>query len=186
MLGQCLANANREHWQAVLGTRALALTGCRRNEIEGLKKSEIDWTSSALRLGNTKTGKSIRPIGDAALAVLRDACERSSSQFVFPSLTSIAKQHIGLTEALQRIAGDDLPGLTSHGLRHSFSSTAEDIGFSVPTIKALIGHSRAGVTEGYIHKIDTALVAAANRIAQHIELAMTGKTSERVVNFRSA
>ena len=186
VLGQCLANANREHWQAVLGTRAPALTGCRRNEIEGLKKSEIDWTGSALRLGNTKTGKSIRPIGDAALAVLRDACERSSSQFVFPSITSIAKQHIGLTEALQRIAGDDLPGLTSHGLRHSFSSTAEDIGFSVPTIKALIGHSRAGVTEGYIHKIDTALVAAANRIAQHIELAMTGKKSESVVNFRSA
>ena len=186
VLGQCLANANREHWQAVLGTRALALTGCRRNEIEGLKKSEIDWTGSALRLGNTKTGKSIRPIGDAALAVLRDACERSSSQFVFPSITSIAKHHIGLTEALQRIAGDDLPGLTSHGLRHSFSSTAEDIGFSVPTIKALIGHSRAGVTEGYIHKIDTALVAAADRIARHIDDAMTGRKSQKVVHLKKA
>jgi integrase len=147
VLGKCLANANREHWQAVLGTRALALTGCRRNEIEGLKKTEIDWTGSALRLGNTKTGKSIRPIGDAALAVLRDACERSNSQFVFPSITSIAKQHIGLTEALQGIAGEDLPGLTSHGLRHSFSSKAE---------------------------IDTALVAAADRIARHIDDAMTG------------
>ena len=186
VLGQCLANATREHWQAVLGVRALALTGCRRNEIEGLKKSEIDWTGSALRLGNTKTGKSIRPIGDAALAVLRDACERSSSQFVFPSITSIAKQHIGLTEALQRIAGDDLPGLTSHGLRHSFSSTAEDIGFSVPTIKALIGHSRAGVTEGYIHKIDTALVAAADRIARHIDDAMTGRKAGKVVPLRKA
>ena len=186
VLGLCLANAPREHWQAVLGVRALALTGCRRNEIEGLKKSEIDWTGSALRLGNTKTGKSIRPIGDAALAVLRDACERSSSQFVFPSITSIAKQHIGLTEALQRIAGDDLPGLTSHGLRHSFSSTAEDIGFSVPTIKALIGHSRAGVTEGYIHKIDSALVAAADRIARHIDDAMTGPKAGKVVPLRKA
>ena len=86
--------------------------------------------------------------------------------------------HIGLTEALQRMAGDKVPGLTSHGLRHSFSSTAEDIGFSVPTIKALIGHSRAGVTEGYIHKIDSALVSAANRIAQHIRMAMTGKQSD--------
>jgi integrase len=186
VLGQCLANAPREHWQAVLGTRALALTGCRRNEIEGLKKSEIDWTGSALRLGNTKTGKSIRPIGDAALAVLRDACERSNSQFVFPSITSITKHHIGLTEALQRIAGDDLSGLTSHGLRHSFSSTAEDIGFSVPTIKALIGHSRAGVTEGYIHKIDTALVAAADRIARHIDDAMTGRKSQKVVHLKKA
>jgi integrase len=185
-LGKRLASADGEHWQAVLGSRALALTGCRRNEIEGLLKSEIDWSGSALRLGTTKTGKSIRPIGDAALAVLRDACERSSSKYVFPSITNNAKHHIGLTEALQRIGGDKVPGLTSHGLRHSFSSTAEDIGFSIPTIKALVGHSSAGVTEGYIHKIDTALVSAANRIAQHIEMAMTGKISDRVVNFRSA
>ena len=105
---------------------------------------------------------------------------------MFPSITNIAKHHTGLTEALQRIAGNEIPGLTSHGLRHSFSSTAEDIGFSIPTIKALIGHSRAGVTERYIHKIDTALVSAANRIAQHIDWAMTGKKSERVVNLRSA
>jgi site-specific recombinase XerD len=71
-------------------------------------------------------------------------------------------------------------------LRHSFVSTAEDIGFSLPTIKALVGHSRAGVTEGYIHKIDSALVSAANRIAQHIDMAMTGKKSESVVKLRSA
>jgi integrase len=185
-LGKCLDAADGEHWQAILAARALALTGCRRNEIEGLLKSEIDWTGSALRLGSTKTGKSIRPIGEAALAVLKDACARSSSKYVFPSITSNARHHIGLTEALQRMAGDKVPGLTSHGLRHSFSSTAEDIGFSVPTIKALIGHSRAGVTEGYIHKIDSALVSAANRIAQHIEMAMTGKKSERVVNLGSA
>jgi integrase len=185
-LGECLAAADGEHWQAVLAARAVALTGCRRNEIEGLLRSEIDWTGSALRLGNTKTGKSIRPIGEAALAVLRDACERSNSKYVFPSITSEAKHHIGLTEALQRITGDNVPGLTSQGLRHSFSSTAEDIGFSIPTIKALIGHSRASVTEGYIHKIDSALVSAANRIASHIDLTMTGKKSDSVVKLRSA
>jgi integrase len=185
-LGKCLAAADGEHWQAVLAARVVALTGCRRNEIEGLLKSEIDWTGSALRLGNTKTGKSIRPIGEAALAVLRNACERSGSKFVFPSITNIAKHHTGLTKALQRIALDSVPGLTSHGLRHSFVSTAEDIGFSLPTIKALVGHSRAGVTEGYIHKIDSALVSAANRIAQHIDIAMTGNKSEGVVKLRSA
>jgi integrase len=185
-LGKCLAAADGEHWQAVLASRAVALTGCRRNEIEGLLKSEIDWTGSALRLGSTKTGKSIRPIGEAALGVLRDACERSSSKFVFPSITNNANHHTGLTKALQRIALDSVPGLTSHGLRHSFVSTAEDIGFSLPTIKALVGHSRAGVTEGYIHKIDSALVTAANRIAQHIDTQMTGKKSESVVKLRSA
>ena len=72
------------------------------------------------------------------------------------------------------------------GLRHSFSSTAEDIGFSLPTIKALVGHAGASVTEGYIHKIDTALVSAANRIAQHIDDGMTGRKSDKVVKLRTA
>jgi hypothetical protein len=60
------------------------------------------------------------------------------------------------------------------------------LGFSIPTIKALMGHAGDSVTEGYIHKIDTALVAAADRIARHIETAMTGKKTEKVVRFRTA
>ena len=79
-----------------------------------------------------------------------------------------------------------MPGITSHGLRHSFSSTAEDLGYSIPTIKALIGHSRASVTEGYIHKIDSALLTAADRIARHIDDAMAGRKLQKVVQLRKA
>jgi integrase len=194
-LGKCLAAAERagEHWQRVLAGRAAALTGCRLDEIEGLRKAEIDARYSALRLGSSKgarlgttKGASVRPIGSAALAVLKSACSLSNSKYVFPSITDPNKHHSGLTRALQRIAGESVPGLTSQGLRHSFSSTAEDIGFSIPTIKALVGHSRASVTEGYIHKIDTALVAAADKIARHIEIAMTGKKMDKVVSLRTA
>lgn len=187
-LGSSLAAAEvkGEHWQRILAARAAALTGCRLDEIEGLRKTEFHPSSSSLRLGSTKTGKSIRPIGAAAVTVLQDACARSASKFVFPSITDSKKHHTGLTRELQRIAGAEVPGLTSQGLRHSFSSTAEDIGFSLPTIKALVGHARSSVTEGYIHKIDTALVSAANRIAQHIEMAMTGNDAETVVALRTA
>ena len=187
-LGKCLdaAQAAGKHWQRILAVRAAALTGCRLDEIEGLLKTEFHPASSALRLGSTKTGKSIRPIGTAAIAVLQDACSRSTSKFVFPSVTNPKKHHTGLTRELQRMVGEAVPGLTSHGLRHSFASTAEDIGFSLPTIKALVGHSRSSVTEGYVHKIDTALVSAATRIAQHIDMAMTGKIADTVVTLRSA
>jgi hypothetical protein len=72
-------------------------------------------------------------------------------------------------------------------LRHSFSSTAEDLGYTLPTIKALIGHSKKGnVTLGYIHKIDSALLAAADHIARHIDDAMTGRKSHKVVQLRKA
>lgn len=187
-LGKCLAAAEaaQEHWQRILATKAATLTGCRLDEIEGLLKTEVDAVHMALRLGDSKTRKSIRPIGSTAVAVLKAASTKSNSKYVFPSITNDKKHHTGLTRWLKKISAKDVPGITSHGLRHSFSSTAEDLGYSIPTIKALVGHSRASVTEGYIHKIDTALVSAANQIAQHIEAAMTGKKSERVVPLRSA
>jgi integrase len=100
-----------------------------------------------------------------------------------PALTTDKKHYVGLPKALVGIVGDAVPGLTPHGLRHSFSSTAEDLGFSLPTIKALMGHAGASVTEGYIHKIDTALVTAADRIARHIDSAMTGNKAERWSSF---
>ena len=187
-LGERLAAAEEEgkNWQPILIAQALALTGCQLGEIEGLKKTEIDTVNSALRLGSTKTGKSIRPIGSGALAVLKHACARSKSQYVFPALTTDKKRYVGTLRALAKIVGTSVPSLTPHGLRHSFSSTAEDLGYSIPTIKALIGHSRASVTEGYIHKIDSALLAAADQVAGHIDDAMTGRKSDKVVQFKKA
>jgi integrase len=176
-LGKCLATAesNGEHWQRIMASKAAALTGCRLDEIEGLLKTEVDTAGMALRLGDTKTGKSIRPVGSAAIAVLKVALEKSKSKYVFPSVTNEKKHHTGLTRWLQKVSAKEVPGITSHGLRHSYSSTAEDLGYTIPTIKALIGHSRKStVTEGYIHKIDSALLAAAEKIARHINDAMTG------------
>jgi hypothetical protein len=71
-------------------------------------------------------------------------------------------------------------------LRHSFGSTANDLGFSLPIIKGLMGHAGGSMTERYIHPVDSALVAAADRIARHIESAMTGKRTEKVVQLRTA
>jgi integrase len=187
-LGKCLAaaEADREHWQRILASRAATLTGCRLDEIEGLLKTEVDTAGMALRLNKSKTGKSIRPVGSAVIAILKAASAKSDSRYVFPAITTDKKHHTGLTRWLQGIAAKDVPGITCHGLRHSFSSTAEDLGYSIPTIKALIGHARASVTEGYIHKIDSALLAAADRIAFHIDDVMTGRKANKVVELRKA
>jgi integrase len=187
-LGKCLvaAEASGEHWQRIMASKVAAMTGCRLDEIEGLLKTEVDSVGMALRLGKTKGGKSIRPVGGAVMAVLKAASAKSGSKYVFPAVTANNKHHTGLTRWLQKISAKDVPGITSHGLRHSFSSTAEDLGYSIPTIKGLIGHSRASVTEGYIHKIDSALLAAADRIARHIDDAMTGRKPGKVAQLKRA
>ena len=49
-----------------------------------------------------------------------------------------------------------------------------------------MGHASKGTTEGYIHKPDSALIAAANRIASHISRGMTGAEGGKVVELRAS
>ncbi len=63
----------------------LAVTGCRLGEIAGLKQSEIDPEGSCLRLGDTKTGKSVRPIGGWVIAKLRSLPVEAGTDWVFPA-----------------------------------------------------------------------------------------------------
>jgi integrase len=181
-LGDCLLEAEKkgEPWQAISEIRGLALTGCRRGEMENLKRVEVDQRGGALRFGDSKTGESIRPAGAAAFEVLRSALAKTNDEFVYPSPSSPDRPYRGLPKAFRRIVGDSLPGLTPHKLRHAFSSTAEDLGLTVPTIAALLGHALGGVTEGYIHKVDAALIAAANRVSTYIARAMAGRASNVV------
>ena len=51
--------------------RLWALTGCRRDEIAGLKWPEVNLEEGLLELDDSKTGKSVRPLGAAALALLK-------------------------------------------------------------------------------------------------------------------
>ena len=66
-------------------TRLWALTGCRRDEIAALKWSEIDFEHSCLRLSDSKTGASIRPLAAPALALLSSITAEAGSPYVFPA-----------------------------------------------------------------------------------------------------
>ena len=83
-LGQALEAAERRggHWQATAAIRLIALTGCRRSEILHLKWSEVDFANACLRLGDTKTGASIRSLPKAAQAILRRI--KPNADHVFP------------------------------------------------------------------------------------------------------
>lgn len=171
-------------WQAVEAIRLIALTGCRRGEIEGLQRSEVDLERQVLRLADTKTGPSIRPVGRAACDALRRVMEKTSGQDLFPAARG-AGRYAGLPKEWGRIVKRRLPEVTPHTLRHAFASVGEDLGFTLPTIGSLLGHAGHGVTAGYIHKADSALVAAANRISDEIAamLARNTHAPDNVVDF---
>lgn len=88
-LGQALEELeqNGANPKAINITRLWALSGCRRNEIAGLRWSEVDFERGLRILDDSKTGKSIRPLGAPALALLSalDQSRLSDSAYVFPA-----------------------------------------------------------------------------------------------------
>ena len=146
----------------------LALTGCRRGEIINLCWDAVDEAKGCFRLRDTKEGSSIRPVGKAAFAVLSTIRGDRSRGYVFPS-TIEGKQFVGFPkEWISIFKNSALSDITPHVLRHSFASTANDLGFSEPTIAAMLGHSRGTVTSRYVHHVDAVLVRAADVVASHI------------------
>jgi integrase len=112
-------------WQAIDSILLIALTGGRRGEICNLKKSEVDLSSQFLRLGDTKTGQSVRPIGREAVHIIQRAMRRSNSEYVFPSTRSPDKPFTGLPKSWNSITQGKIEGITPHSFRHGFASSAE-------------------------------------------------------------
>jgi len=160
---------------AVAATRFAALTGWRTGEALGLRWSEIDLEHRTVFLPDTKTGKSLRPLSNAAIAVLRN--QSCLGELVFPATRGNGDLIMsGYKKLFRKIAEvGNLPrDLTPNSLRHSFASVAADqppvgAGLSDVTIGALIGHKGRTITSSrYIHVADAVLLAAADAVADRI------------------
>ena len=85
------------------------------------------------------------------------------------------KPLVGFPKLWKKLFKDSaLADITPHVLRHSFSSIANDLGFTEATIGALMGHTRGTVTGRYIHTIDSLLVMAADTVAGYIQGLLDG------------
>jgi integrase len=165
-LGTATVNArDAKIWPAAIAlTRFLALTGWRSGEALALRWEEVDLVRRTATLGETKSGRSVRPLCNPACDVLREIGRGSGLVFT-PTrgrgrMTGFPKIWAGIT------AKGELPtDITPHVLRHSFASLAADLGYSESTIAALIGHKRASVTSRYVHSADAVLLAAADVVA---------------------
>jgi integrase len=185
-LGAALAAAERAGVNpiAINQVRVLALTGCRRGEVTGLDEHEVDIEGRHLRMTETKEDYSLRPLGKAAAELLGTIKPHPKSGAMFGTGKN-GKPYTGLPKAWLRIAklGKLKSTITPHTLRHSFATTANTLGCSEPTIAAMIGHSRDTQTSDYVHVVDDALRAAADRVANVIAHALAGGKPAEVVKM---
>ena len=162
--------------------RGWALTGCRRNEIAGIKKEgEIDLQRGLLIFEDSKNGRSIRPIGAAAIslfeALLANVDPEDDSPFLFP-----AERGEGFFSGMksvwpQIIKRAELPGVTPHTLRHTLGGFGGSRGESLLMIGAVLGHSNARSTAIYAHVDHDPARLAADRITAPIAEALFASTA---------
>lgn len=186
LLGEGLAKAETTMPIAAACIRFLALTGWRRGEAVKLRWAEVDAERRTASLGDTKTGRSFRPLSRPALDALAAVPRRFGCEWVFPA--AVMNGPIGsIPRAWQRIAlsvgfPDDLLPNT---LRHSFASIASDEGLSEATIAAMIGHKLGSITSRYTHTADAVLLAAADKVAGEVQRMMgETKRDSEVVQLR--
>jgi integrase len=188
MLGKalCVADQGAIWPPAIAAVRFLALTGWRSGEALSLRWDEIDLSRRTATLGDTKTGKSVRPLSHAACDVLRSRTR--SGDLVFPATRGEGNVILsGFKKMWKKIVLGKLPAdVTPHTLRHSFASLAADLGYSDPTIAAMVGHKGRTTTSLYLHSADAVLLAAADAVADRTADLMSGaRPNARIIRLRA-
>jgi integrase len=153
---------------AVAAIRLLCLTGCREGEILGLRWEDVDLERGFLRLDDTKTGRSIRPLGAPAAEILAALPRAEGSPYVLPGekpgthLVELKRVWAAVRHAAK------LGDVRIHDLRHSFASVPAIGGESLLVIRSLLGHADVKTTQRYAHLGDDPVKASADRTATAI------------------
>jgi integrase len=184
-IGEALmvAEARGANPSAVAIIRLLAFTGARKSEIAGLRWSEVDLGRGYLRLGDSKTGAKVIPIGAPAVEVLAGVIAIEGSPFVFPASSGEGRFQ-GVERVWRKVRADaGLPKLRLHDLRHSFASVGLARGDALPVIGAILGHADVKTTSRYAHLADDPVKTAADAISRTIESALAGRPVAKIVPF---
>ncbi|RWP64146.1 site-specific integrase [Mesorhizobium sp.] len=172
-------------------TRLWCLTGCRRDEIAGLKWSEVQIDLGCLALDDTKTGRSFRPLSAPAAALLASLPRYASadqpdglSPWVFPA--SRGGGHFQGTKRIwpKVVKKADLPGVTPHTLRHTLGSHSVSGGQALPMVGAILGHKDTRSTAIYAHMQQSPAVKAATRAVGGIAAALAGKGPAKLLPIK--
>ena len=172
--------------KAIAIIRLWALTGCRRDEIAALKWSEVDFGRACLTLAETKTGRSIRPLANAASAILMAQSRDVNSEYVFPSNDNITTFYQGTKRYwVKAIKLANLPGVTPHTLRHTIGSAAVSTGETLVMTGAILGHANQQSTSIYAHMQQDPARRAADRVVAPIATALGLQQVAEVFELKS-
>jgi len=129
----------------------LLLTGARRNELAGMKWSDIDlvWNTAIIR--DKVEGTRQIPITPYVAMLLSNL--KRVNEYVFPSPSAksgrITEPRIAHNKALE---GTSLPDISIHGLRRSFGTLAEWVECPAGISAQIMGHKPSAIAEKHYRR----------------------------------
>jgi integrase len=197
-LAMALDAARKTEWPAVSDIiQFTALTGWRVGEVCLLRWEQVNIDARLAVIEETKTGLSRRPLSGHAVGLLE--ARRSSPNatgYVFPAIDGgpVKRLCSGKKGKWARSVGqlwDNIDPatnerITAHTLRHTFVSLGVELGFSLSTVGAIVGHAtpealvgngegrQSAITAGYAHVADPVLLKAVDEISNRIAALMAG------------
>jgi integrase len=134
-----------EQWPSIsAAAKFLALSGWRSGEALSLRRADVDFGRRTAILGDTKTGRSIRPLSQRAIEILRGVRTTGDLFFTTPGGRKYVSTYFG--RMFRGLIGGLPDDVTPHVLRHSFASLANDLGITDATVAVLLGHSSGTMT----------------------------------------
>ena len=170
-LGEALRAAPAERLASVhaaAALRLLVLTGCRRNEILGLRWDDLNFDTGEMRLRDSKTGARMVPLTSTASDVLKGLPRTPDNPWVFPGRRK-GTRLVNINDSWDRVrrrAG--LDSVRLHDLRHTFASRALALGEGLPMIGDLLGHRMVSTTARYAHLARDSVRDSSAKIAADI------------------
>jgi integrase/recombinase XerC len=134
-------------------------TGMRRNELQQLKETDIEWSLNQIRILGKGNKERLVPVSPVVLDSMRDYIDDKHKQKVYDDkyllntengkqlyagyIYRVVKEHLSDVTTLQK--------KSPHVLRHTFATHLLNNGANIQAIKDLLGHSSLAATQVYTH-----------------------------------
>ena len=146
--------------------KALVLTGARKEELAGLTWEHLDFQWRKLNIADKVEKTRTIPL-TPYLAQLLATLPRINA-FVFASASKAGRISDTRSSHVKALQSAGIEGLTSHGLRRSFSLLGESAGAPAGAIAQVMGHKPSATAEGYRPRSVDALRPYLEKIEAHI------------------
>lgn len=162
----------------------LALTGARKSEAFGLKKSDVDLRRGVVVFRDTKNRTDHElPLTKPLREILARRIEKGSGEHVFASPHD-GRPVANLRYSLERVRADTGLRFALHDLRRLAATSLERLGVPTFTVKAILNHLTAvsDVTGGYVQVDQPMKQAALEKLSDFI---LRQGSAAKVVKLRA-